>query len=119
MFRGLLKASGKPHKRVLDPLPETKPATPVTATDGDTATLQKTSGIEKVATPKNQRKNFFSKFSKSVSSPDGGSPVGNLEFGFEGPATPLSRRKVCSLQKCITVFNIREDFMYSMFIIIA
>ena len=96
MFRGLLKASGKPYKRVLDPLPEVKPATPVTATDGDTGSLQKASGIEKVVTPKNQRKNFFSKFSKSVSSPDG-SPVGNLEFGFDGQATPLSRRKVCTL----------------------
>ena len=94
VFRGLLKSSGKPQKRVLDPLPDVKPSAPTTVTDGDAGNLPKIPGMEKIVTPKNQRKNFFSKFSKSTSSADG-SPVGNPEFSFDGSTTPLSRRKVC------------------------
>lgn len=94
VFRGLLKGSGRPQRRLLHQLSEAKPAAPATVTDGDTAGLPKIPGMEKIVTPKNQRKHFFSKFSKSVSSADG-SPVGNPEFSFDGPTTPLSRRKVC------------------------
>ncbi len=97
VFRGLLKASGKPQKRLLHPLPEVKTAAQATVTDGDTGNVPKIPGMESrpIVTPKNQRKHFFSKFSKSVSSADG-SPVGNTEFSFDGSTTPLSRRKVCT-----------------------
>lgn len=81
---------------MLDPYPEVKPRASVAVTDGDVGTLPRTPGtVEKVVTPKNQRKNFFSKFSKSVSSADG-SPVGNPDIGFDGSTTPVSRRKVCA-----------------------
>ena len=97
VFRGLLKASGKPKKRLLDPLPQVKPALSANVTDGVTMGLPKVpTTMEKILTPKNQRKHFFSKFSKSTSSGDG-SPVGNSEFGFDGSTTPLSRRKVSIL----------------------
>ena len=103
VFRGLLKASGKPQKRVLGPLPDAKPATPTTVIDAvDTGNSQKIPGMEKIVTPKNQRKHFFSKFSKSTSSADG-SPVGNPEFNFDGSTTPLSRRKVCYYQATIKI----------------
>ena len=88
VFCGLLKASGKPEKKLHGLVPEQKPA--VFTTDSETP---KTSGGEKIVTPKTSLRHFFPKFSRSGSSTDG-SPTGNSEFGFEGSVTPLTRRKV-------------------------
>ena len=91
VFSGLLKATGEPVKKFQGSASD--PKSTFSTTDSETSSPVKTPGSEKSATPKTPRKMFFPKFSRSTGSSDG-SPTGTNEFGFEGPVTPMTRKKV-------------------------
>ena len=112
VFGGLLKSTGKPEKRLQGTTPEQKIAQ--AAMDAESLSTPKSLGTEKIVTPKNSRKLFFPKFSRSGSSTDG-SPTGNVEFGFDSPTTPLSRKKVLYTYKFQTwLRTLLPNYTYSL-----